>query len=188
MRTRLTIEQRRAHLLEIGTELFARHPYEEVSIENVAETAGVSHGLLYRYFPSKRAFFAAVVETEGERLLDASSPDPAFSPLDQIKTGLDIYIDQAEISPSAYRMAHQLGADDDPVPNRQERNVIQRDRVLTSLAEIIPVNAETSLAISGWLGFTQAVILDWIDNPVISRQQLHELCLRTLQAAVRLPD
>jgi hypothetical protein len=72
--------------------------------------------------------------------------------------------------------------------SRQERNVIQRDRVLTSLAEIIPANAEISLAVSGWLGFTQAVILDWIDNPVISRQQLHELCFRTLQAAVRLPD
>jgi AcrR family transcriptional regulator len=107
-------------------------PTKEVSIEHVAETAGVSHGLLYRYFPSKRAFFAAVVETEGERLLAASSPDPALSPLDQIKAGLDIYIDQAEISPSAYRMAHQLAADGDPGPNRQERNVIQRIRVLTS--------------------------------------------------------
>lgn len=85
-------------------------------------------------------------------------------------------------------MAHQLAADGGPGPNRQERNVIQRDRVLTSLAEMIPVNAETSLAVSGWLGFTQAVILDWIDNPVISRQRLHQLCLRTLQAAVKLPD
>lgn len=73
MRTRLTIEQRRAHL-EIGAELFARHPYEEVSIEHVAGTAGVSHGLLYRYFPSKRAFFAAVVEAEGERRREFARP------------------------------------------------------------------------------------------------------------------
>jgi AcrR family transcriptional regulator len=189
VRTRLTIEQRRAQLLEIGTELFARRPYEQVSIEQVAELAGVSHGLLYRYFPSKQAFFAAVIEAEGERLLHASLPDPALSPLDQIKAGLDVYIDQAENSPSAYRVAHQLGfADSGLEPSRQVRNNIQCDRVLDSLAGIIRIDDETSLAVTSWLGFTQTAILDWLDKTVISRQQLHELCMRTLQAAVRLPN
>jgi AcrR family transcriptional regulator len=189
VRTRLTIEQRRAQLLEIGGDLFARRPYEQVSIEKVAELAGVSHGLLYRYFPSKQAFFAAVIEAEGERLLHASLPDPALSPLDQIKAGLDVYIDQAENSPSAYRMAHQLGSADSGLePSGQARNIIQRDRVLNSLAAIIPIETETPFAVTSWLGFTQTAILDWIDNPVISRQQLHELCMRTLGAAARLPN
>ena len=189
MRTRLTIEQRRAQLLKIGGDLFARQPYEQVSIEKVAELAGVSHGLLYRYFPSKQAFFAAVIDAEGERLLHASLPDPALSPLGQIKAGLDVYIDQAENSPSAYRMAHQLGSTDSGLePTRQLRNIIQRDRVLDSLAAIIPMDDETSLAVTSWLGFTQTAILGWIDNPVISRQQLHELSMRTLRAAVRLPN
>jgi hypothetical protein len=42
-----------------------------------------------------QAFFAAVIEVEGERLLNASHPDPALSPLGQIMAGLDVYIDQA---------------------------------------------------------------------------------------------
>jgi AcrR family transcriptional regulator len=185
----LPIEQRRAQLLGIGAELFARQPYEQVSIEKVAELAGVSHGLLYRYFPSKQAFFAAVIELEGESLLNASSPDPALSPLDQIRAGLDVYIDQAENSPSAYRMAHQVGAADGGLDRtRQSRNSIQRDRVLNSLAAIMTIEAETSLAVSSWLGFTQTAILGWIDDPVISRRQLQELCMRALRAAVRLPS
>lgn len=189
MRTRLTVEQRRAQLLEIGADLFADLAYEQVSIEKVAELAGVSHGLLYRYFPSKQAFFAAVIEVEGERLLNASHPDPALSAIDQIMAGLDVYIDQAENSPSAYRMAHQIEAADSSLdPTRQARNIIQRDRVLNSLAAIIPIETETSLAVTSWLGFTQTAILDWIDNPVISRRRLHELCMRTLGAAVRLPN
>ena len=112
MRTRLTTEQRRAQLLEIGAEVFARQPYDKVSIEDIADRARVSHGLLYRYFPSKKAFFAAIIEAEGAHLLRASSPDPALSPHDQIRAGLDVYIAQAERSPAAYRMAHQTHSSD----------------------------------------------------------------------------
>ncbi|HYB83585.1 MAG TPA: TetR/AcrR family transcriptional regulator, partial [Mycobacterium sp.] len=39
MRTRLSTERRRAQLLTIGAELFAKRPYEEVSIEEVADIA-----------------------------------------------------------------------------------------------------------------------------------------------------
>jgi hypothetical protein len=60
--------------------------------------------------------------------------------------------------------------------------------VLNSLAAIIPIETEISLAVTSWLGSTQTAILDWIDNPFISRRQLHELCMRTLGAAVRLPN
>ena len=59
MRTRLSTEQRRLQLLAIGAELFARRPYEQVSIEEVAEIAQISCGLLYHYFPSKRAMVLA---------------------------------------------------------------------------------------------------------------------------------
>jgi hypothetical protein len=61
-------------------------------------------------------------------------------------------------------------------------------RISRILAAIIPIETETSLAVTRWLAFTQTAILDWIDNPVISRRQLHELCMRTLGAAVRLPN
>ncbi|WP_101953495.1 TetR/AcrR family transcriptional regulator [Mycobacterium intracellulare] len=189
MRTRLTTEQRRAQLLEIGAEVFARQPYESVSIEDVAERARVSHGLLYRYFASKRAFFAAVVEAAGANLLRSSSPDPALSPLDQISAGLDVYITQAETSPAAYRIAHQARTNDEQLDSmHQARNMIQRERILKSLAPLIPNDGETQLAVTAWLSFAQTAILDWIDNPAISRQQLHNLCIRALRAAVKLPD
>jgi AcrR family transcriptional regulator len=52
-RQRLSPERRREQLLQIGARLFAEHPYEDVWIEEVAELAGVSRGLLYHYFPTK---------------------------------------------------------------------------------------------------------------------------------------
>lgn len=188
MRTRLTTEQRRAQLLEVGIEVFASKPYEQVSIEYIADVAGVSHGLLYRYFPSKQAFFTAVVEVQGKSLLDeAGLPDSQLSPLDQIRAGIEVYITQAERSPSAYRMAHQIGiSDHDTESSKQARNIIQRDRVLDSLAALTSIDAETGLAVTSWLGFTQTAILGWIDNPNISRHQLLELCMRALLGAVNI--
>jgi AcrR family transcriptional regulator len=52
-RRRLDPEQRRAQLLDIGARLFAERAYEDVWIEEVAELAGVSRGLMYHYFPTK---------------------------------------------------------------------------------------------------------------------------------------
>ena len=77
MRTRLSTEQRRDQLLAIGSELFAQRPYDQVSIEEVAEIARISTGLLYRYFPSKRAFFVAIVELESGKLLKPASQIPS---------------------------------------------------------------------------------------------------------------
>ena len=90
-RRRLSTEERREQLLAVGARLFSESPYDDVWIEQVAEIAGVSRGLLYHYFPTKRDFFAAVVERESERMLRmtarrprrrrrASSSPPASTP------------------------------------------------------------------------------------------------------------
>ncbi len=188
MRTRLSTEQRRAQLVAIGTELFARRPYEEVSIEEVAQTAQVSSGLLYHYFPSKRAFFLAIVAEQGARLVDASVPDPSLSPADQVKAALEVYLDSAERSPDAYRMAHTIvSTDRDAQELRQQRVTVQRDRILASLAAMIAVDEEAKLAVSAWLAFAQTATVTWLDNPRLSRTQVRDLCIRALWAAVGLP-
>jgi AcrR family transcriptional regulator len=187
MRTRLRTEQRRAQLLAIGAELFARRPYEDVSIEEVADIAHISSGLLYHYFPSKRAFFLAIVEDESAKLLHASGPDPALAPLDQLKAGLEVYIDYAERHADSFRVAQQAAiTDNDLAQIRNARINAQRDRILTNLSTLMTVNEETRIAVTAWLAFVPAAILDWIDNPGITREQLRDLCARALWAAIGL--
>lgn len=48
--TRLQTEERRAQLLEASLVLFTERSYDDVSIDDIAESAGVSKGLLYHYF------------------------------------------------------------------------------------------------------------------------------------------
>src|SRR5262249_57973233 len=50
----------RDRLYAIAIKRFAKHGYESTTLREVAKEAGVSVGLLYRYFPSKRAVITAL--------------------------------------------------------------------------------------------------------------------------------
>jgi AcrR family transcriptional regulator len=49
-------------LYAIAIKRFGKHSYESTTLRDVATEAGVSVGLLYRYFPSKRAVITAFYE------------------------------------------------------------------------------------------------------------------------------
>src|SRR6478735_5109695 len=91
-RRRLSTGERREQLLSVGARLFSESPYDEVWIEQVAEIAGVSRGLLYHYFPTKRDFFAAVVERESERMLRMTAAVPGVPVREQLAAGVVAYL------------------------------------------------------------------------------------------------
>src|SRR5688572_16329163 len=100
--TRLEVEERRRRLLELGAELFARHAYEELSMARIASEAGISKALLYHYFPSKQAYFAATLEQAAAELAAQIEPDPALPPVEQLAGSLDAYLAWVERHADAY--------------------------------------------------------------------------------------
>src|ERR671930_555067 len=98
-RTRLDVEERRAQLLDMGLELFSTRPYDEVWIEEIAERAGVSRGLLYHYFPTKRDFFVAVVRSAVDEVYGLTEPDESLEPLERLRASVESYLDYAENHP-----------------------------------------------------------------------------------------
>ncbi|MFF0382306.1 TetR/AcrR family transcriptional regulator [Streptomyces sp. NPDC004286] len=66
---RLSVEQRRSQLLDSALSLFAHRAPEEVSLDDVAEAAGVSRPLVYRYFPGgKQQLYEAALKSAAEAL------------------------------------------------------------------------------------------------------------------------
>lgn len=63
--------RRRSELLAAAKVTFARAGFHGTAIGDVAAAAGVSHGTVYVYFPSKDDLFRAVVDAEGESLNSA---------------------------------------------------------------------------------------------------------------------
>jgi AcrR family transcriptional regulator len=182
--TRLDVDERRRRLLALGAELFARHGYEELSMSRIAREAGISKALLYHYFPSKQAYFAATLEQAAEELAEAIEPDPARPPVEQLSTSLDGYLRWVERHMGAYaKLIRNVGA----VP--EVRELVERVREETAnriLAGLAPDRGRPALrvAVRGWLWFMDGAVLDWIEHRDIDRERLHGLLLGTLLGAV----
>jgi AcrR family transcriptional regulator len=185
-RTRLDPDRRREHLLAAGAKLFASHTYDDVWVEGVAREAGVSRGLLYHYFGSKRKFFEAILRTEGERLAAITAPDPTLPPLDRLRAGVDSYLDYVEEHPESYRAVHRGAVSADP----QLRAVVaasldrQAERLLDSIRPSGPPNPTERLAAHGWLAFLVAATLRWLDDQSPSRIDVRDLCVDALLGAI----
>lgn len=52
---------KRERILAAGLRLFANQTYQAVTMDRVAETAGVAKGTLYLYFPSKEALYLGIL-------------------------------------------------------------------------------------------------------------------------------
>jgi AcrR family transcriptional regulator len=87
-------QEMRERLYETAIRLISRHGYESTTLRTVADSAGVSVGLLYKYFPNKRAvvvelydrlsaeFVSRVAETKSGKWRDRF--------LFALKTSLDV--------------------------------------------------------------------------------------------------
>ncbi|MET9579309.1 MULTISPECIES: TetR/AcrR family transcriptional regulator [Streptomyces] len=187
-RRRLSTEERREQLLAVGARLFSESPYDDVWIEQVAEIAGVSRGLLYHYFPTKRDFFAAVVERESERMLRMTAAVPGVPVRDQLAAGLETFLEYVEAHAHGYRAFHRADAAGDQAVRRvyQRALAAQERQILAALAadpEFGPAfedRPEVRLAVRGWLAFTTAVCLEWLRGTESGREQVRELCTRAL--------
>src|ERR1700742_4514589 len=90
--TRLQVDERRRQLIDAGSALFAQYAFEEISMRQIAEAAGVSKALLYHYFPNKIELFKAAVEEHAGELQRITEPSGEGTPLDQLSESLDGYL------------------------------------------------------------------------------------------------
>ncbi|MEU1026368.1 helix-turn-helix domain-containing protein, partial [Streptomyces sp. NPDC005904] len=172
-RRRLSTEERREQLLAVGARLFAQKPYDDVWIERVAEIAGVSRGLLYHYFPTKRDFFAAVVRRESERMLRLTAAVPGLPVREQISTGLDAFLGYVESHAQGFRAFHRAEAAGDPLVREvygaglaaQERQILAALAADPDATDVVRDEDVLRLAVRGWLAFMVAVCLEWLAAP-----------------------
>src|SRR4051794_7270311 len=72
-RTRSTGEARREAVLEAAARVFAARGLYGTPTTEIAAAAGISHGYLFRLFPTKSALFRALARRSNERILAAFS-------------------------------------------------------------------------------------------------------------------
>ncbi|MGB0120924.1 MAG: TetR/AcrR family transcriptional regulator [Solirubrobacterales bacterium] len=186
-RRRLKPEQRRAEIINAAFRSFISQPYADVSMAEIAEEAGASRALLTHYYGDKDSLYAAVIahlvellesmvrtdlDLEGRELIDANL------------TGiLDLLIAQREAAISIFGGGP---AGPDVVVAGAVRNFNSHivERVLENHFGTTDVKPVTRVAVQGMIGYSQAVVLDWLKEETISREELHGLLASTLEAAL----
>jgi AcrR family transcriptional regulator len=177
--------ERRNELLDVGAEFFAARPYDEVLMEDLAERAGVSRALVYRYFPSKRDLFAAIYQRAADRLLAESELDPTMPLAETASSGLDAHIDYFAANRLTVLAANRALAGD-PIIQAiiNEELAVLRGRLLDAAGLTGRARDVASAALHAWLVFVRVMCLEWLEHQTISRAEVREICLRTLLAAL----
>jgi AcrR family transcriptional regulator len=184
-RQRLPVDERRARLLELGRDFFSRRSYDAVSIEDLAEAAGISKGLLYHYFPSKRSLYVETVRHAVDEMRTSAAPDPALPPIERLQASLERYLDFVERNGALYAAVMRSGIGLDPEVNRivEDFRTTVMGWVLGAFGLTAPRPALRT-ALRAWMGFVEGASQDWVVHRDVGREAMRRLFAESLRVAL----
>jgi AcrR family transcriptional regulator len=187
--TRKPVDERRAELLRMGAELFARHAFSELSMARIAREVGISKALLYHYFPSKQDFFVATLQQAAAELARRTEPDPALPPDQALAASLDAFLAWIEENRLAYRkLLESAGSVPEVASLIDEVRDATSARILDGLgASGAPVPKQRAV-VRAWLWFVDGAIMDWLEHGDLERGELRDLLLGALVGALAAAD
>jgi AcrR family transcriptional regulator len=190
-RTRLTPDERRSQLLDLGVRLLATRSLEELSIDLLAEQAGISRGLLYHYFGSKQAFHEAVVRRAADDLIAQTAPPADGEPLERLLTSVTAYVDYVVTNYEGYLslVKGAAGGNETLREIYEEARSALTDRIFREDArgEIVPDTPASRLIVRGWAAMTEELVLTWVLDPTgVTHEELLAVIATSLPALVAI--
>ena len=194
---RLENDERRAQLLSLGRAAFAAHPYDTVSIDDLAKKAKLSKDLFYYYFPTKRDLYITGLQETSQELIDKliSNVAKETAPRERAMAGVSAYLDHVESQGSAFVALMRGGIGSDP----EVSGVLEKVRtgILDEFLQGNPISAFlrarplSRIAIRSWIGMVEAASIEWLAHKETSKEdvkamlvdQLFDLLTRVLGQA-----
>jgi AcrR family transcriptional regulator len=183
-RERLDTHERREQLLAVAKALFLEAPYDQVSMDDRAARAGVSKGLVFHYFGSKRELYVELVRRGSDDLLNATLTPEHLPSLERLHMGMLAYLRYVEDNADAWVGLFTSGLGVDP----EISDIVDRTR--STLAERIlknmpvPVTPTAVIAARGFVGFVEAATLAWLPRRKETHEELVALFIRVLGSAL----
>ena len=186
--TRLPAERRRREILTVATELFRRRHYGEVSLDEVADTAGVTRGLINHHFGTKRDLYIAVIEL----IVDVELfPVPEYihdtTLRDRLEVSVGGWLDVIERSRDLWLdSVRAQGMGDVEVIAVIER---AREKGAHRLAAVMGIGlagtlTEEQVATFRVLeGLAEAAVLQWLEYDRLTRPQAEAIILEAFETA-----
>ncbi|TSE01882.1 TetR/AcrR family transcriptional regulator [Skermania sp. ID1734] len=192
VRVRLNPTERRDQLIELGVKLLTSRALEQISVGEIAKLAGISRGLLFHYFPSKRDFHIEIVRHGNEQLYDRITPDDELTdPIARLRDGMSRYVDFVTENRNFYIALLRGPASADP--EMIEIFEGNRAKIANTLVLGSPIfepyldDPKIRLAVRGWIAFVEETTISWLREPTITRDELIELNVRALPGVAGIP-
>jgi AcrR family transcriptional regulator len=166
---RLPPAERRAQLAQAALAVAAEQGYARLSLDDVAERAGVTRNLLYHYFPRGRLdVFLAALERAGDELTGNFIVDPEQPLAERLLANTMHSIEHAAKPSDAWRvMRHAHVATEpeiDALRNRY-RDVIVTGIAINQLGTDDP-SPLARVALRAYLDYHQSALDEWRDSDV----------------------
>jgi AcrR family transcriptional regulator len=177
----------RLRLVEAALHLFSEKGYDNTTVAEIADRAGLTRSTFFRYFPDKREVLAAGQQTLSRLLVDGISSAPAdATPLTAVAAGLESAA--GAMTPFNRELAPRVKAVIATSSELQERDALKQVGLAAAMAGAlrargVPERAAALAAELGGLAFKEA-FAEWITTD--GDQSLGELAraaLNDLRAA-----
>jgi AcrR family transcriptional regulator len=110
-RTKEEAEQTRQAILVAAEKLFAKKGVAKVSLEQIAETLGLTRGAVRWHFRDKKGLLLALLDTEGLPLDELAGPleiEPTLDPLDELVKLTARLLGELQSDPKRQQLTKQL--------------------------------------------------------------------------------
>ncbi len=184
-RIRLSPEARREQLLELGVQMLTTRTLDELSVEALAEQAGISRGLLFHYFRNKQDFHRAVVQRAADDLLETTAPDPSLAPIPQLMQSLEHYVDYVTTNYRAYiSLVRGAASGDDTLREIFDHTrAVLTQRITDNLHVFDRTDGATErLLARGWSALVEEIVIAWVPERQITKEELLSVLTATLPA------
>lgn len=186
-RIRLTPDERRAQLVATGVNFLSDHPLDELTIDELAERAGVSRALIFHYFETRQGMHRAVVTTARDALLTATEPRPELPPRERVHDTLErIAMFVREHRGTFFSLVRGVASGDPAVravvDESREKNAAHLWEALTEIGE--PDSRALRITLRAWVSFAEEIFVTLAVGDDADRDAVVAYLERSLEAAV----
>jgi AcrR family transcriptional regulator len=187
-RVRLEKDERREQIITAARPLLSTRPYDEVSLTDIADAAGVTRGLLHHYFGSKRDLYLAIVRDAFRVPLFPVPEDvPGLRSTEVWERSVDRWIDAVEADRGLWVAALDVGgighdAEVRTLLDAGREAVANRAFAAMGIGEPTP----TMLAlVRAYGGFSEEIAREWLIRGRLDREQVRVLLGGSMPLLVR---
>ncbi|WP_328668293.1 TetR/AcrR family transcriptional regulator [Streptomyces sp. NBC_00322] len=164
---RLSVEERRRQLLAAALTLFAHQPPDEISLDDVAEAAGVSRPLVYRYFPGgKQQLYETALRSAADQLELCFTEPPTGPPTERVARVLDrylVFVDEHDAGFSALLRGGSVAETSRTTAIVDEVRRAAAEQILVHIGADRP-GPRLRMMVRTWIAAVEAASLIWLDE------------------------